>query len=281
MQISVIIPAAGSGQRFAASTGDQVSKVEASLGGRPVFLRSVELFGGRKDVGQILLAVPPDELEPFKFKYGDRLGFAGVKVVPGGRRERWESVLEALKAVDEQATHIAVHDAVRPLASQALLDRLFEAVKTCRAVVPGLPVVGTLKRVATPSADEKRGDEDDPMDAILGDAGKIDIPTSLVTQTVDRADLVEVQTPQVFEARMLRSAYAALAVGRGADRPTDDASVVEAAGHTVHIVEGEAANLKITRGDDLKMAEAWVAATCEQKAADLAKRRLFADDDER
>ena len=284
MNINLIIPAAGVGRRFAASSGsrrDAPNKIEAQLGGQPVFLRSVECFKHRHDVTRIILAVNPDQIEPFRFKYGDRLGFLGVKVVPGGRRERWESVLAALDEVEAECTHVAVHDAARPLASVALVDRMLAAAELHPAVVPAMPVSHTLKRLKDPKVEPDGQEENgDPLDAVLGDAGKVKIPTQLVHETIDRQGLVEVQTPQVFEADLLRRAYARITEGADPSRITDDASLVEALGEPVRVVEGEAINLKITRGDDLQLAEAYIAATREEEAAKSASKRLFVDEEE-
>ena len=279
MKIAVILPAAGVGARFSAAPGS-ASKLEQDLGGRPVFLRAVELFVGRPDVGCIIVAADPKRIDDFKFRWGDALGFHGVKIVPGGTRDRWETVLKALAAV-EDCSHVAVHDAVRPLATRALVDRVFEAARSFSAVIPGLPVSATLKRVT----DETEGRADlDPLDAILGDAGKPGVAVRRVTETLDRTDVIEVQTPQVFDLGLLRRAYEPLRAGQldGAGI-TDDASLVEALGdpaHPVRVVEGEVTNLKITRADDLKLAEAIWATLHQEDQKELAKKRLFSDDDE-
>src|SRR4051812_44260791 len=103
MRIAVIIPAAGQSKRFAAGSASgtkSVSKLDADLDGRPVLLRSVELFAGRPQVSQIIVAADPDNLDAFKFRWADKLALvAGVKIVAGGKTERWETVLNALKAV--------------------------------------------------------------------------------------------------------------------------------------------------------------------------------------
>ncbi len=281
----LLVPAAGSGRRFAASAKGDLkddNKLEAELGDRPVFLRALECFNHRKDVSQTVLAVDPDQIEQFKFKHGARLGFHGVTVVPGGRAERWETVLNALEAVDDDCTHVAVHDAARPIASAALIDRVFGAAEQHAAIVPGLPVTNTLKRVAPASSPGDDGSEGrDPVDAILGSAGRTVIETRLVMETIDRTNLVEVQTPQVFETALLRRAYEALAAGElDPSGVTDDASLVEALGQPVHVVDGDVMNLKITRHEDLEMAKALISATKEQKAAETARKRLFADDED-
>ena len=285
MQIAVIIPAAGAGRRFSPSADraelGRKSKVEHDLAGRPVFLRAVELFLKRPEVVQTILAVDPDDIEEFKFRWGDKLVFHSVMIVSGGRRERWETVLEALEAVDEKCTHVAVHDAARPLTSEALIERVFEAAGRFDAVVPAVAVSATLKRVADDEAASKQSA--DPLDAILGEAGTADAGIRRVVETIDRNDLVEVQTPQVFEAGLLHRAYAQIRDGvLDPDGTTDDAALVEKLGEAVRVVEGESTNLKITRPEDMKLAEALAVLGERDKAASLGAKRLFgADEDER
>jgi 2-C-methyl-D-erythritol 4-phosphate cytidylyltransferase len=118
---------------------------------------------------------------------------------------------------------VVVHDAARPLATRALFEAVVAAVRSgADAAIPGLPVADTLKRVR----DER------------------------VLETVDRGELVAVQTPQAFRASMLRAAHA------GSDDATDDAALVEAVGGNVVVVPGEPRNLKITTPDDLLVAAA-------------------------
>ena len=283
MQIAVIVPAAGAGRRFAeagcAPSPSGKNKLELDLVGRPVFMRSVEGFWKRPEVVQILLAVDPDRLDEFNLKYGDRLAFHGVKAVSGGRAERWQTVLNALRRVGEDCTHVAIHDAARPLVSHGLIDRVFEAAKHYGAVVPARPVSATLKRV-TSEGGPVQG-QVDPLDAILGSVGKSQVEVSTVVETIDRNNLVEVQTPQIFEAQLLRRAYDQITQetveGSGI---TDDACLVEALGETVYVVDGEASNLKITRPDDMDLATAYLQVTEQTREADLGRKRLFNDDDD-
>ena len=292
MKITVIIPAAGVGKRFAGEDavshdafGRQkaaTSKIEQEIHGKPVFLRSIDLFTQRQSsaraVIQILLAVNPDAIESFKFKWGERLRLFGIEVIAGGKKERWETVMNALRHVDADATHIAVHDAARPLATPALIDRVFEAGEKFAAVIPGLPVASTLKRVdPTPVTQE----ESDPLDAILGSAGKTIISAQRVTETVSRSNLVEVQTPQLFEASLLRRAYAQIAAGQvDTTAITDDAGLIEALGEPVYVVDGEVTNLKITRAADMEFATALVNHREAKTAVIAAKKKLFVDEEE-
>jgi 2-C-methyl-D-erythritol 4-phosphate cytidylyltransferase len=146
-----------------------------------------------------------------------------VTPVAGGP-SRSASVRAGLAAVPDDASVIVVHDAARPLAEVILFERVIAAVRAgADGAVPGVFVADTVKRVD---------------------------PSGHVVETLDRAALRAVQTPQAFAADVLRRAHA------GGGDATDDAALVEAAGGKVVIVEGDAANLKITGPDDLVRAEA-------------------------
>ncbi len=274
IQAAVILPAAGSGQRFAVGNAASASKIEFELHGKPVFLRSIEAFHGRADVCAILLAVPPHRLDEFRFRWEDRLAFLHVQLIAGGQAERWDTVQRALQHVPDHATHIAVHDAARPGVSQRLIDRVFAAAQQFDAVVPGLQVPDTLKRI---SEQPVQPHHDDPLDAILGSASSPIADARAVVHTVPRQHLVGVQTPQVFSADLLRRAYASLPQDRS--QITDDASAVEALGHPIIVVPGEPANLKLTRPEDAELLHA-VFASRQVRVKEDAARQFLLDDDE-
>jgi 2-C-methyl-D-erythritol 4-phosphate cytidylyltransferase len=162
----------------------------------------------------VVLVVPPGTLP-------------GADAVEGGPT-RSASVRRGLAAVPASADIVVVHDGARPFASPALFQAVVDAVADgADGAVPALPVTDTIKRVA---------------------------PGGVVQETLDRAGLVTVQTPQAFAAVVLRAAHAA-----GAEA-TDDAALVEAAGGRVVAVPGEAANRKLTVPADLTWAEQQVAA---------------------
>lgn len=242
MRVCVIVPAAGSSRRYG------MDKLGQDLGGRALLLRTVELFTKRDEVRSIVVAAPPDDLEGFRDRFGAQLGFHGVRIVPGGRVDRWETVRNALDAVPDDATHVAVHDAARPGASDELIGRVFEAAKVHPAVIPGLPVADTLKRVGEQAV---RAEEEDAVaDLILGESAESATSKGrFVEDTIDRSNLVAVQTPQVFEIGLLRRAYAQPDLS-GA---TDDAGLVERLGERVLVVDGELRNLKITVPADLAL----------------------------
>lgn len=243
MNVCAIIAAAGRSQRF-----NGQDKLLADLGGRTVLVRTVEAFARRDEVRSIIVAVAPDRLDELRDRIGPTLAFHGARLVAGGTTERWESVRNALTDVPEDATHVAVHDGARPAVTDALLDRVFEAAGRLDAVVPAMNVTDTLKRVVADAVDASE-DEDPIADLILGSAGKQAVAARAVVGTVDRANLVAVQTPQVFTADLLRRAYAQDAL----DGSTDDASLVERLGEAVHVVDGDPRNIKITRPDDLDL----------------------------
>lgn len=253
MKVGVIIPAAGFSARYSEGLETPRSKLDEDLGGRPVLQRTVELFTNYEheevQIGAIIVAGPhePGAMEAFRARHGDKLGLLGAKLVSGGETHRWQTVKAALEHVPEDCTHVAVHDAARPCASRELLDRVFDAALRFPAVVPGLEVGDTIKRVDhEPVADPKP----DPLAAILGSAGKG--PTyRAVRETISRDGLVAIQTPQVFEAGLLRRAYTQEDLAS-----TDDAGLVERLGERVITVPGEARNIKITRPGDIGLARA-------------------------
>jgi len=222
-KIAVILPGAGKGERF----GGKEKKTFAKLDGRPIFIRSIELFLNRDDVCQIVLAVGGSDLDEVKQKYAPNLAFMGVQLVEGGERRR-DSVAAALAAVKEEAELIAIHDAVRPCVTADMIDRVFaEAAKTGAAVLAS-PLTGTIKRVSE---------------------------SGIIDETVPRAGLYEAQTPQVFRRNVIEAAYAE--VPDDEESPiTDDAQLVELSGHPVSVVMSDPTNLKITTKADVTLAGA-------------------------
>jgi 2-C-methyl-D-erythritol 4-phosphate cytidylyltransferase len=215
-RFAAILPAAGRSSRFQSAE----KKVFADLDGRPVWLRSAECFLSRPDVCQCIIVTAPEDREAFK-----RFAPGQVQLADGGA-ERFESVANALALTTPEADFVAVHDAARPCLTAALIDAVFARAVETGAALLAVPVADTIKR-------------DDG-------AGRIQ-------STMARQGLWLAQTPQVFRRDWLMDAYARRAA-LGA--VTDDAQLVEAAGHIVHLVLGSNANLKITTREDLDLAEA-------------------------
>ncbi len=267
MRIAVIIPAAGSGERYRQAEPDRpvFSKLDEDLGGRPVLQRTVELFTKHDLVSAIIVAGPhdPARFDEFKQRHGDKLGLMGVTLCPGGKTHRYETVAAALARVPKDATHAAVHDAARPCTPPELIDRLFEAAEKHAAVVPGVDVGDTLKRVAPGVIEDK---DPDPLAAILGASASTGRPAlRAVEATIDRERVVRIQTPQVFERSLLVRAYAQKDLSS-----TDDAQLVERLGERVLVLTGDPRNVKITVPADLQLARAILGVAGSQaKAAHL------------
>ena len=220
--VAVIICAAGASRRF----GGKRNKPFVDVAGRAAFLRSVELFANRDDVKQMLLAIAPEDEELVDVKWGPNLKFYNVKICFGGA-ERFDTVKKALELVKETIDLIAVHDAVRCCVTKKWIDDCFAVAAKTGAAILACPVAATIKKVKD----------------------------NVIIQTVDRAGLYEAQTPQVFEASLLKKAYENLK-NLDAGKISDDSQLVEALGHKVSIVETDSSNIKITRRSDIAIAEA-------------------------
>ncbi|UCD50785.1 MAG: 2-C-methyl-D-erythritol 4-phosphate cytidylyltransferase [Phycisphaerales bacterium] len=220
--VAAIICAAGPGKRF----GGKRKKQFVNVGGRAVFVRSVELFANRPDVKQVLLGISEEDEEIVTVKWGANLKFFGVKTFFGGQ-ERFDTIEKALELLKDDIELVAVHDACRCCATEKMVEEVIAAAAKSGAAIPACPVTATLKEA-------KDG---------------------VITQTVERAGLFEAQTPQVFETSLLKKAYANLDSLDKA-QVTDDAFLVEALGHEVTIVETDSSNIKITRPSDVPIAEA-------------------------
>ena len=242
---AVIVPAAGKSSRFNA----REKKPFAALDGRAIWLRAIEHFVARPEVQQCIIVISPDDAPKFRERYGPNLMFMNVEVVEGGS-ERFESVANALAKVQPGIEYVAVHDAVRPNVSSAIVDAVFAAAIKHGAALPALPIADTVKQV---DADGK------------------------VTSTMPREGLWLAQTPQVFRRELLEKAYAArLKLGKTI---TDDAQLVEAFGHEVRVVMGSSANFKITTQSDLMLAEALLNAGRQAKADEQRGSHPFADEE--
>lgn len=218
-KVVAIIVAAGGGRRM----GGDLPKQFLPLGGRPLLDRALAVFAASPLVDGVVLALPPFLSDEVKQSYR---GVEKILAVVDGGEERQDSVRNALAAVPADAGVILVHDAVRPFVSAQLVARCVELAKEHGAVVPVVPVRDTVKQW-------------DRAEQTL--------------TTRDRSELLLAQTPQGFRREILRDAYGkAEEEGR---QGTDDASLVEAAGHAVIPIPGEEGNIKITIPEDIRMAE--------------------------
>lgn len=217
-----ILVAAGEGARLGADR----PKAFVALGGRVLLAESLQRLDASDWIDAVVVAVPVDWEEAAIVLAEELVASKVAAVVPGGTT-RAESVRAALAEIPDDALVVIVHDAARPLIDDAVIERVLAPLaEGYDGVVPALPLADTVKRV-------ERG---------------------LVVETVDRSNLVTVQTPQAFTAAALRSAYAA-------DDPvaaTDCASLVEARGGRIRIVDGDVRLLKITTKADLALVQSWL-----------------------
>lgn len=240
-KFAVILPAAGKSTRFR----DKEKKPFAALDGRPVWLRTAELFVSRDDVCQCILVIDPSDEEMVRRKYGANMAFLNISLVHGGS-ERFESVSNALKIVKDEVDFVAIHDSVRPCVTTELIDKVFQQAVKSGAAILALGMTDSLKR----------GSSNEPV---------------VIEQSLPRERLWLAQTPQVFSKELLVKAFKN--VPKGA---TDDSQVVEATGATVSIVVGSSSNIKITTRDDLFLADAILKSRPKPKAN--ASAHPFADD---
>lgn len=220
--VSVIIPAAGAGQRLGAGT----PKALVELAGEPLLIHAVRsvLAGGL--IAELVLVAPPGLEDEIATAGRSAAGKVPVKVVAGGAT-RDQSVAAGLSALDPRSEFVLVHDAARALVPGQVVAAVVTALKAgASAVVPGLAVADTIRQLAADGS----------------------------SQTLDRSSLRAVQTPQGFPTHILHEAHARrgdlaeLAV-------TDDAGLVQAMGHPVTIVPGHPEAMKVTTASDLALAE--------------------------
>lgn len=215
----VIIVAGGKGLRM----GADVPKQFLLLGGKPVLMRTMECFFNFDAQLQMVLVLPRDQ-QTYWRELCRTHNFNLPYLLADGGTTRFESVRNGLALIPNDAQGVvAVHDGVRPMVSAEVVERCFGVAQQAKAVIPVMPVVETLRQVMPDGT----------------------------SQTVNRDAYRLVQTPQTFDLQLLKRAY---------QQPyqsdfTDDASVVEALGMPIAMVEGNKENIKITTPFDLEVCE--------------------------
>lgn len=218
---AVVIVAGGKGLRM----GTDVPKQFLPIGGKPVLMRTIERFY-EYDRDMHVVLVLPETQQDYWHELCAKYHFTVPHNVVNGGCTRFHSVRNGLACVPKQTVLVGVHDGVRPFVSVATIKACYDEAVRSGAAVPVTPVVETLRHVGVNGASE----------------------------TVARKDYKLVQTPQVFDAKLLLEAYKQDYV----DFFTDDASVIERYGHSVTLVEGNRENIKITTPFDIAVAEALV-----------------------
>lgn len=216
-EIGVIIVAGGSGQRM----GCSLPKQFLMLGNLPILGHTINRMREALPASEIVVVLPEEHIELWR-NLAARFDIATHKVAAGGK-ERFYSVKNGIEALNPDVKTIAIHDGVRPLATKKLIIKLILEAEKQHAVIP-----------------------------VVAPADSFRITDGNTSKIINRAQLRMVHTPQVFNANVLRTAY---------EQPfcnsfTDDASVVEAAGYTITLIEGERSNIKITTPTDLVIAQA-------------------------
>jgi 2-C-methyl-D-erythritol 4-phosphate cytidylyltransferase len=208
---SIIITAGGVGKRM----GSTIPKQFLEIDGKPILMRTIECFFNYDTNCELIVTLPEDHIDGWKDLCIKHQFSIEHSVVIGGK-ERFDSIKNALDFCT--GAYIAVHDGVRPYVSTRVIETCFEVVKDKLAVVPAIAIHESIREL-----------------------------TSHGSRAVNRENYKIVQTPQVFESSVLRKAYAQ----EYKSFFTDDASVVEAAGIEISIVEGNVENIKITLATDL------------------------------
>ena len=228
MRVSVIIAAAGAGRRLGSATPKQM----LDIGGGTILQHSVNAFAAHARVSDIVVVMPP-ERTAFSLRPAttvDPRTLPPIRTVAGGER-RQDSVANGFDAVSPSADVVLIHDAARPFVTSDLIDRTIDAAARYGAAIAALQSRDTVKRVA---------------------------PGGAISATMPREEIYLAQTPQGFRREVLAKA---IAIGRSGVEATDEAMLAERAGFSVHVVDGDPGNVKITTEDDLDAARIRTATT--------------------
>ncbi|MFY8162337.1 MAG: 2-C-methyl-D-erythritol 4-phosphate cytidylyltransferase [Candidatus Kapaibacteriota bacterium] len=222
MSVTVIISAGGVGNRF----GDNTPKQFLDLNGKPIIIRTIEIFEKIEAVDNIVVAVNSEWFSKLN-ELIKEYHITKVKEVIIGGKTRQASVYNAIRTTTAKESEvILIHDAVRPLVSADLINKMIEEVEEYGAVIPALKVKDTIKSVT------KGGNS---------------------VKTLERDSLYSAQTPQVFWFDIISNSFDSAMKNNSI--VSDDSALVELSGYKVRIIEGEEMNIKITTQLDLKIAE--------------------------
>jgi 2-C-methyl-D-erythritol 4-phosphate cytidylyltransferase len=223
--VYALIVAGGKGTRF----GRPIPKQYASLAGVPILARTLRVFDECAAIDRLVLAVPPEDIAFVHDTIVDSAVWRKRVSVVGGGPRRQDSVFNGLAAIPPEAALVVIHDAVRPLVTCTTITACVVAARQHGACIVAWPVGDTLKRVSD---------------------------TGCIEATLPRDRVWMAQTPQAFRSALIRMAHEQ--ARREQVTSTDDASLVERMGATVHLLPGSLRNLKITTPEDLALAEALV-----------------------
>ncbi|MDJ1468110.1 2-C-methyl-D-erythritol 4-phosphate cytidylyltransferase [Xanthocytophaga flava] len=214
----VIIVAGGSGSRMRSDIPKQFLEVR----GLPILMHTIRRFYEYSQHIQIVLVLPVEQLETWENLREKYTFTIDVKVVIGGKT-RFQSVRNGLQIIDNLESMVAIHDGVRPFVPIGVIQRSFQVAKEKGSAVAAVSLKDSIRQV-------------------LSDG---------TTQSVNRADFRLIQTPQTFQTSLIKKAFEV----PESELFTDDASVAEAAGHKISLIEGDYRNIKITTPEDLEWAQ--------------------------
>ena len=221
--ISVVITAAGKGTRM----GIEQNKQYVEIMGKPILARTIQAFEDCSLIDEIIITVNESEIESCKENIVGIYHFHKVKAIVAGGASRQQSVFNGLQEVTEHCSIVLIHDGARPFIDEASISACIHGAEIYGAACAAVPVKDTIKRA----------DSDD-----------------FIQETVDRSSLWSIQTPQVFQFRLIMDAHR-IAIKEGFDG-TDDSILAERLGHKVQLVMCSYYNIKITTKEDLSIAEA-------------------------
>jgi 2-C-methyl-D-erythritol 4-phosphate cytidylyltransferase len=234
MKVYALIVAAGGSERF----GGAVPKQFAAACGRPLLAWTISRFEKAGKVDQIVVVVAEEYMHYTSEQVVDPYGFTKVTKIVAGGKSRRESVLKGLEALSISTDYVAIHDGVRPLTAPADIDRVIETAIASKAAILAIKATDTIKHA-------KDG---------------------FVLTTLNRDTLYLAQTPQVFQYDLIMATHREAAAGGSKDHVTDDASLVEARGFKVKVVEPTGPNIKVTTRDDLMLVELILTREINEKA---------------
>lgn len=222
MKVSAIIAGGGSGKRMQSRD----NKLFIEIGAMPILAMTVAVFESADLIDEIVITVPADEIGRAN-DLVKKHAFRKVSRVIAGGLTRQASVSNGLQAMSADTDIVAIHDGARPFITREIIAMAVKEAKACGAAIVGVPAKDTIKTV-----DEK----------------------GLVIKTLDREFLWHAQTPQVFDAALIKEAHER--AGKIGLESTDDSGLVERLGGSVRIVQGSYENIKITTPEDIRTAEA-------------------------
>jgi 2-C-methyl-D-erythritol 4-phosphate cytidylyltransferase len=225
-RIAAILPAAGLGTRM----GSEKPKQFLELDGTPIVLLTLRRLMECREISDFFIATRAEETEPLEQRLAKENLRETVHVVKGGET-RQQSVANALAQVSAETELVLVHDAVRPFVTREQVQRVIDEARKRGGAILGVPAIDTIKEVRRSSL---------PQDV------------ALISATIPREKIVLAQTPQGFQTRLLKEAFAR-AEQDGATA-SDEAALVERLGHDVYVVQGSERNIKITKPADMELA---------------------------